>query len=144
MAPSLEEIVLSWRTLPTPTEILTRIQTFLLNIDANGEETIQIADTTAANAVRWLDVTNADVTHLILVRYSQPVMRQLPASRVSDSHSRPFGLLMHQQTAIARIIVLLSYLVRVITALEAIEDRQVVYTVLPGIKANVLRTLIDP
>ena len=78
-----EEIVFDWRLLPTPAEVLTRIHTFLLNLDANGFERIGNAGSTAKQAVQWKHVTYGRETVDMLVRYDHPTKKELPSDKVS-------------------------------------------------------------
>ena len=83
MEPGTEEIVLNWRLLPTPDEILTKIHTFLVHLDENGFERMENAETTAQQAFQWKQVTYGRDTVDVLVRYNHPTKKQLPSDNVS-------------------------------------------------------------
>ena len=143
MDPGTECIDLSWRTLPTPGDIQSKIHSFLLNFDANGCEWIEVAASTGKLAVRLEKVQWDEDTADVLVRYNQPIKKQLPSDKVCRRQNFGLTILMFQQAYIAKIVVLLQYLVKVVSAQQMIKSRQVFYAAIPGINSSTLKSLLD-
>ena len=84
MRPSSEEIVLSWRKLPSQSEVIAKLHDFMLNLDKDGFSDSQIAEANGIHAVRFEDVQYGDETVAMLVRYNQPMRRHVVRDRVSQ------------------------------------------------------------
>ncbi|KAM0806152.1 hypothetical protein BDR22DRAFT_883881 [Usnea florida] len=80
----------------------------ILNLDKDGSTDIQIAESKGIHAVRFEDVTYGNETVPMLVRYNQPMRRHVVRDRET----------------IASMLVLLTYLVRVVSAQEVMKFRQ--------------------
>ena len=76
--------MLSWRKLPTQSEIIARIHKFILNLDTDGSTAVQIAQSKGKHAVRFEDVMYGEDTVPMLLRYDQPIKRQVVRDRVSQ------------------------------------------------------------